>query len=412
MALTAMEPSLLFLLEKNDVHADVKAFLEGKRVFTVDHLASYCDSRDQVETKILSKVQACKDDDSQLARVKMAWRQADAIAERALKRTADGLEDEAVDDPLPDGVQKSIEDAWDKAYSWGKLKAQQRGCDSLLARIFREFKKGSPTLFAVSKVRSLAYSQKGKDAKRTKLGGKYSLYCENDEEPDDEVVGTFYGYIDRLEVLTNTWSIAGVFDVEKGGLKVRFCGWSQACDYLRTIKDQAAVHLTDCSESSVVEYAIQVEEAFRIKCIEVVRGSEKLTWGEALELVETKWQYVWDTKKDCLAKKGRPVELRSREAADKSVRDRPVKGKGNGKGDAGPSKNGWKNFGTVKVDSTGATICKFFNDSRGCKGKNKCPQGRVHCCDVRLAAGGVCGSTSHARVKHNPSQHGVPAKRE
>ena len=50
----------------------------------------------------------------------------------------------------------------------------------------------------------------------------------------------------------------------------------------------------------------------------------------------------------------------------------------------------------------------MYNDVRGCR--NPCRSSLSHVCDVVLASGKVCGSTTHKRVTHVSATHGEPKK--
>eukprot|EP00969_Alexandrium_andersonii_P317057 14007536-Alexandrium_andersonii.AAC.1 len=73
---------------------------------------------------------------------------------RAVKRNAEGLADEAVDGPLPDSTQKSIEATFASYYHW-ELEPRLQPCDSLLGRCKREAGKRAPAMFAAARARSL-----------------------------------------------------------------------------------------------------------------------------------------------------------------------------------------------------------------------------------------------------------------
>ena len=60
---------------------------------------------------------------------------------------------------------------------------------------------------------------------------------------------------------------------------------------------------------------------------------------------------------------------------------------------------------TANESEKGTSICKKFNDRRGCTWP--CKQGKAHTCDVVLQNGRVCNK-SHARFEHDNSKHGVP----
>lgn len=51
-------------------------------------------------------------------------------------------------------------------------------------------------------------------------------------------------------------------------------------------------------------------------------------------------------------------------------------------------------------------LCKKHNDKRGCDAK-RCPQGKLHACDIVLTTDRVCGAKDHNRHGHDPKKHGA-----
>ena len=121
--------------------------------------ANYVDAASELKSEILAKTDL-RDNRGALASLKQSWRECEAIVARGIKRGAEGLTEEAVDDPLAAHLQDSIERAFQDFYKW-TLAATRRGCDSLLGRVRREFEKWSPSVLAALKVRSLATTTRG-----------------------------------------------------------------------------------------------------------------------------------------------------------------------------------------------------------------------------------------------------------
>ena len=62
--------------------------------------ANWVDSRTDIESKILAKIPSHKDNRSQLARLKQAWREADAVVTRQVACQSQSLAPEDLDEPL------------------------------------------------------------------------------------------------------------------------------------------------------------------------------------------------------------------------------------------------------------------------------------------------------------------------
>jgi len=411
-----MEPGLRTLLDRNGVDPQIADYLEAKTCLKVETFANWVKDREEVTTKILMKTDH-KDDEPQAARLKMAWRQAEAATDRALKRSAEGLDNEPIDDPLPEGDQRALEDVWRRAYGWPALIGERMGCDSLLGRAHREFRKCAPTMFPVSKVRTIATSRMAVPPTKRRISEGLYVTIDGDTaiEGEEDLSGSLFVYLDLLEVLTNTWSIAGAFDYEHKGVVAKYASWPQTSSYYYFVKKEVTPLLATFTEASVVTYASSCEEVFRMKCIDLARGADKVPFGKALDEVQILHKGEWLIKKGMLAPKRsglaptqRPPsshvpEPPRQRPADKAADKSPYLTSNNDRNNSNPKK--WT---TAYKDASGNRICKFYNDKRGCKGGDKCLHGNAHVCDVLLTNGRVCASKSHTRVTHSPKSHGEP----
>ena len=150
----------------------------------------------------------------------------------------------------------------------------------------------------------------------------------------------------------------------------------------------------------------------------MVRGDEAFPWGYALKQALERKASLWDHKTDLLVR-------RSARALEPSTPDRAAKGKGKkGKGsssdfsppppallavkkeETGKGSEVKRQWVTARYDKNNNTICKKYNDARGCG--STCPMGFQHVCDVVLANGKVCGAKAHNRRSHRVAEHGAP----
>ena len=93
---------------------------------------------------------------------------------RGLKRAAEGLSDEALDEPLQPDVQKALEKVFAETYRW-QLPAANMPSDSLLGRGKREFERRQPSMLAVGRAKSLAASQRSTPVKRRRISDELQL---------------------------------------------------------------------------------------------------------------------------------------------------------------------------------------------------------------------------------------------
>ena len=98
MASPAMEPQLTHILTQNGVHDEIIQWMTTHDVLTTNQFANYLESRNEVQTKILDQVTSQRASPGQLARVKMAWRQAEAVCARGLDRLSAGGDIAPTDD--------------------------------------------------------------------------------------------------------------------------------------------------------------------------------------------------------------------------------------------------------------------------------------------------------------------------
>ena len=208
--LTDIDPELMAMPKKAQIHADVIAKFKALGCFTVAHFANWVEDRGGVHSVFLADVDSCKNDGGQLARVKMVWREADALYAKRLKRSSDGLLEADIDQPLDEGTQESIEQAFRDKYSWPTLAPDKIGTDTLLGRIHREFVGWKPSMFPVAKARSLKMAVKGTGRAKRQCGAGVSVVIDGEDDEESLDIRFFYEYVDELTVLSNTWALGFV----------------------------------------------------------------------------------------------------------------------------------------------------------------------------------------------------------
>ena len=129
--------------------------------------ANFVDQAAEIKSEIMDKT-TLGGNRSALSALKQSWRECEAIVARGIKRGAEGLQEEAIDDPLAAHVQDSIERTFNAYYHW-TLSASRRASDNTLGRFRREFEQCTPTVSAALKIKSLAQASKGADSKKHRL---------------------------------------------------------------------------------------------------------------------------------------------------------------------------------------------------------------------------------------------------
>jgi hypothetical protein len=115
-----MESHLKSLLQSNGVHLDVINWLADPLTgcFTLKNFANWCDEAQQIQATILDHVQTQKTSRAQYASLKQAWKEAEAAVNRTLKRSAEGISEDHMDDPLSDVMQESVEKTFTSYYKF------------------------------------------------------------------------------------------------------------------------------------------------------------------------------------------------------------------------------------------------------------------------------------------------------
>jgi hypothetical protein len=312
----------------------------------------------------------------------------------------------------------------------------------MLGRIKREFDKLAPTIFNVTRVRTVFTSNKQQEPKRRKLGTGITFTFEQDGEDEDPQALKYRHVMHKYGVLAMAWAIAGNYEVMYEGSKTDMATWQQTQRYVRALREKTELLLDNHEEESVVRFLLSVEEQVRGFAVEYCRRSEPVPWGLALEQALRENRDLWSDFKHMLRGHRGSGVVRSIDSEDLPVpnsvqapntpfvqqHSSPRKSQQQQQGSpsrpnkAASSKGNSKGSGAQKGQATaamhatathtgsGSSICKAWNDSRGC-GK-PCSQGRAHVCDVVLVKGSVCGRSDHNRRGHNPAQHGAPAPRK
>ena len=130
----------------------------------------------------------------------------------------------------------------------------------------------------------------------------------------DRVFGGLLEFFNQARVLSRTWALAGLFDVAWNNKEVTFCGWNEATEYLSNIEESVLeLQPGAYSETSVIACVAAVEESFRAKAIELVRGPVvKYPFGLALLEAQRQLAGKWEQRRDLMyanQTRARPTKL-------------------------------------------------------------------------------------------------------
>ena len=416
-----MDADLKSLLESQGVSAQIASHLTNIKCTSLFLFTNWATSPDET-AKFLAKSQ-WKDDDAENARMRGAWKRAQAEETRLNKRRAEGVEDEALDEPFRKEVHEAMMLKYMTTYDIRDVRPNTIGSDTFIARVRKEFEAYLVQNFDFLKMKSQGEGRSS-SRKTQRIAEKLEFHIlggEVDKEPDDGP--SLWTYTERFRMAVTTWSAAGCYDVQftppgaTAPITVRYCHQSDATDYMMEFFDQIADLRSVYSEGSIYLYLDDAEKRVREKAIALNRGRLKYPWGLALLQALRNTSNAW-------------------QLAEKHLRERPVKGKGRNRNplplvewapeppqhrfstppppprfSKGLGKSKGKNkdkqrsgrtlFMTGNETSQGQ-VCKEYNDQRGCANTNCAKQ---HVCDVLLTSGRVCGK-QHRRIEHNNQPHG------
>ena len=382
MAEAKMEQALrALLIDKNGVHESTVEYLEKSRCLTLANFANWVD--DKKEIKDIHAKCPKKDDTSDLVALKQAWREVDATISRGVKRASEGLDNEALDDPLQVEIFKGINKTFLIYYNWlTPIDSRRIGCDALHGRFRREFDKRLPSMYTILKAKSLAKSQKSEPIKKTRLGSENGMNLEiHMAQRESEGQASLSKWFQCFDIVVNTWAVTGCFDIIYESKTRKYVHWNEVTAYMYEFQARAI----DLKEKQFPEYRAYVylstvEEDLRGKAIELCRGEDDVPFGEALTLARKNFAHIWQERRDVLE-------------ARHSTSHQATRG-----------------FPAKHINSQGNTpkfkpFCNRYNlNAAGCHQPN-CEY--PHACSAKLVTGDICGSRNHTAKTHDDGKHGA-----
>jgi len=423
--LAILDQDLSALLTKNNVNQVLHQQLQSLGCTSISVFANWLEDRTGVRAAFMAATEL-RDDKGQEARLKQAWREADQITSEGLTRVGQNLAMQEVDAPLDDTLQKGLEAAFRTAYNWSKLDNRRMGSDNLLGRVSREFQRKQPTMFAVGRVKSLARAQMGSTSKRQRVADGIALEVFDGLGDITDDADTLAKWFRNLEVLSNTWALAGCFEVPWMGSRVKYAHWEATQAYVFDLRARLELPCPLYWPQGVLAYAVRVEEEFRGACLQLARNDPPVPWGICLSMALKENYSIWDSCKDTLGPKiprqgdvmpdtgassamvpwfpSDNGQQMSKGKGKQKAQAQNLKGKAKGKGkqQQGPNRSKWA---TCNSASNGRWLCKKFNDKRGCR--TPCVEGGYHACDCELTNGYCCEQTGHNRQNHSVAHNGA-----
>jgi hypothetical protein len=408
MAVEPMTTELKSLLQANTVHADIIKYLEETEgCLTIKSFANIVDTKPELNAAVFVHVTSITTKKAvELSYLKQAWREAEGMVARGLKKTSEGIEEESLDEPLQVDVQKKIEKEFTRHYGKWTIKPIKMGCDTLLGRVRREFDKGRVTIFPLNRVRSLAHVSKDLPQKRQRIGDQLVVeFVQNqDTEMYTDVRDTnkVFMLISQLNILSTTWAVAGCFDTaekDKDGSFLKYAHWQDCSEYVGEIERRAIKMLPWCKEQSVASFVVDVDAHLRAAAIDLIRSEEVSSFGTALKMAVKEQYHVFKEFEDAVEPRqtanlanavwnGQRLKARQQNQGQGNKSQKgDDKGSRKGAGKGGKAPKGGK-------DKNKKGICSNFNQGR-CNSPN-C--NKLHMCSNKKKNGTFCNSTAHGKV--------------
>ena len=353
------------------------------------------------------------------ARLKSAWSLGREALE-ARKKASAGEPGSNIEDPrdweqpLAAQDQQAMVEDFEKRYAL-IIEPHLHPCDSLQQRLWREFRRWTPSVTEVGKMRSLLMDRAGKSTE------SHSIL------PNVEVTYSAVPDFNPRSIIEYYW-----------GLRVLMYAWARAGNYMVESKEKPGTKVLMIDLTAALNYA---DRALRVTTMAGLPFTEQLPWmerkdgltggvmaahmrqqtpaGEALKLALSETSSDWATVKGHEvvgvhesfvaheAPDHRPITgpgQSNRGGGGKADKGKGGKGKGKeGKGKAGGNGVKSKIGNLASKNKSGSKICGSFNSKKGCKSDEaKCPQWALHCCGMIISEDGkVCHNRDHGFTDHH-----------
>eukprot|EP00435_Cladocopium_sp_Y103_P065073 s583_g26.t2 len=262
---------------------------------------------------------------------------------------------EDLDEVLPDSTIQQLND-WTKRYNLS-FDSVLEPSEQLRSRLYREFRKQTMTVVEMKKVRSVLTMAQPRPSDSIALPGGLQLQLEKEVSVSLRIVTDYY-YAE----------------------KVFFMDLSNALHYC----DRALRDTMDYGNGGML-WLQRNDLLTRGKMATYVRRGQPGQWALDNALRDTHLEWRSPAVQPLLEVPEAPRDKRPPVAEAAGDRKRQIKS---------------DSFRTVSQIKGGQKLCKPWNDGRGCHDP-KCSS--LHCCDVRTADGGACGSKKHTRLEHADS---------
>ena len=342
--------------------------------------------QDGVQTDVLDNIPAFRGDKIQRSRLRSAWELARAEFSRALLKT-NNIENAAEwDAPLDPDVQLKQEQAF-KGLHRLRLEPDATPCDTLFARLFREFKRQTLSVIPLHKVKTVAQTSPIMDTvKRRRLSPDITITLNEADDTETEITDVLQ-LLRALRVLMTAYAMVGTTERDsklRPGERVRDADLSECMAYTEFCTTAALAQPQ--LGLPMTRWLMDRDHQTRVK----VRALYADGWpfGEALrEAREKHVAVLWTVTTGHM---GNPVPVLTSNSQKKPGQDKA-------------SKTSWQSDGHKSGSSSSTDFCPDFNSNKGCERKQReCPHHKMHKCSYWTKGQGVCGAWNHSKL-HCPN---------
>ena len=328
--------------------------------------------------------------------------------------SASGAQAEDWEDPLPENILDKMKADWDDYYHF-VIDEHLYPAATLLARVYREFQRKTPSVIQVEKLLSRIHETAPDKVLRRPITERSEVV---ERLPKRYCPQTVLDYHWGLLTLANAWAMVGNYEVASSHdkeKKVKFIDLSTGVNYAYSrLRIVSTVGVPFGEQLGW----LQKRDLTTRKMMSILMSRDKMPAGEALEKALELTFHEWTRVKGndvvsvheplsdmpCISNDGSvmnwiggdgPRRRRSRSPARRGG------GGSSGSGGKGGGQGKRYEIGSCRLHFDGRKLCGAYNGRKGCPNHKNCPQGGEHrCAYVVDSSGKVCGRQVHSYFGH------------
>ena len=357
----------------------VKILVEEEEVTNLAEFSSFFtkDGYEEEAVTLRNRVEALKNKQVEVARIRTAVLLARGVLAQPAPAEASPTKTPTVDmeAPLDPGAKETMMESWNERYGV-QLTMHLDPADTLVSRLYREFRQNTPTLIPAGRMKSVYCDHNPAPEKKVALAGGLSLTVTGQEQR--ESIRDVAGYYFALRILANASAKAGNYMVESKvdkGVKVIFAPLDVNLDYADHALRTALKNAT--GQYGTLKWLEEKDLHTRGLMCNYMRAGH--SQGEALTMAlredEVKWATPAITNQPADGSRPQNKRGQGNQNTDQPGGKRQKLGKM-----AQSQMNQHPAARYATLAKGGKKICRSYNQGT-CQGK-VCPHGGEHVCSV------------------------------